>query len=149
MFTLIENYRGYDILFDSEKETFISHIDDGKKEKKSFASSKKLIDDYLKDNANFKPFKIHHEYNPKQTVTVVGIRKDGRFSTENNKGEKGQVADYDERHWILPNPENDKHYTRISELRSQIEELKSLIVEETNKIIKEDLRGVKTYLLPA
>ena len=47
----IENYRGWNIEFDTEKESFYCHSEQHDKDenKKSFASTKKWIDDFIKD----------------------------------------------------------------------------------------------------
>ena len=53
----ITNYRGYAISFNTEKETFLSDIGNDGSEKKSFAATKKAIDEYIKDNQVFVPSK--------------------------------------------------------------------------------------------
>ena len=57
MKVFIENYRGWDISFDTDKESFYAQSDeyDVGETKKSFASAKKYIDDFLKDNLQFQP----------------------------------------------------------------------------------------------
>ena len=52
MKTLIENYRGFEIFFDTDNENFYSVSDkyDRQETKKSYASAKKSIDDYIKYN---------------------------------------------------------------------------------------------------
>ena len=47
----IENYRGFDIEFDTDHEKFQCIITDGEeKESRSFTAVKKFIDEYRKDN---------------------------------------------------------------------------------------------------
>lgn len=106
MKVLIENYRNHEIYFDTEENTFfsISDIYDRQSEKKSFASAKKEIDDFIKDNINFKPIIIQNMYGEK--ITLLAIRKDGRFVYE-EKGKKEQFSTYDESNFFLYSSEND------------------------------------------
>ena len=54
---LIENYRGFDIEFDTQYEKFqCVCTEEDSKESSSFAAIKKFIDEYKKQNADFKPF---------------------------------------------------------------------------------------------
>ena len=98
MRTLIETYRGQDIYFDTNKESFVCVLVVAgiQKEKKSYASCKKEIDDYLKNNSAFKPFEVEPtliSMRYSQRYRIVGIRKDGRFMAENKEGEKVQIAE--------------------------------------------------------
>lgn len=82
---VIENYRGWEIYFDTQKETFYAVLSefDVDKTKQSFAAIKKSIDDYIKENVNFKPFKaIVGGWGGYTIKEFVGIRKDLRFITK-------------------------------------------------------------------
>lgn len=103
----IETYRGWDIGFDTEKETFTAICDpsDEQKEKKSFAAVKKAVDEYIKENGQFKPFWIECTPNGYskmgRQLYVVGIRKDGRFVVRNMEGSEGQLSEYDEKDYAV------------------------------------------------
>lgn len=108
---LIDNYRGFDIEFETINEKFQCIItDELVKESISFSAVKKFIDDYKKTNQEFKPFfveTIPSMYKAHTTVKVIGIRKDGRFICENSKGIKFQISDYDLKDYIVCKQENE------------------------------------------
>ena len=96
------DYRGWEILFKTDEETFmVKNLQDHfEKEKKTFGACKKFIDDYIKNNANFKPVWVQclpDMFRGKTKLKIVGIRKDGRFVIENEKGENEQMSSYDEK----------------------------------------------------
>ena len=92
----IETYRGFDILFETDSERFSFNLDEGSwRQKQSYSACKKNIDDYLKENQNFKPFELESTTHPWEKITVTGIRKDGRFVIEKD-GIKDQLSTYDE-----------------------------------------------------
>ncbi len=90
MKALIETYRGFDIMFDTESEKFytVSSVDDIDQTKPSYASVKKWIDDYVKANRTFKPFEVTDSYG--NCRKVVGIRKDGAFVFDNGNYSKAK-----------------------------------------------------------
>lgn len=95
----IEDYRGFEISFDTDKETFTawsSSYDNETKEKQSYAATKKYVDDYLKDNQNFKPFFVF-QVGRKDKKQIIGIRKDMRFIDAN----KEQISDYGLADWLI------------------------------------------------
>lgn len=122
---LIENYRGWNIHFDTDRENFNIHNDfiDREEFKKSYSSAKKWVDEYIKDNQNFKPILIHrppNRFNNENKITLVGIRKDGRFVYLDSEGKKQQLPDYSEKDYFIYNPENDKLLAEAEELDEQI-----------------------------
>ena len=127
MQVLIETYRGWEIYFDTDAESFYCHSEryDNEKKKQSFAATKKYIDDYIKENSNFKSFKIERlpDGYGERYLTVVGVRKDGLLMVEDSKGEKKQLSKYDMKYYILRNPDNDPIYVAIKELEVKISEL--------------------------
>lgn len=125
----IEIYRGWSISFDTEKETFYCHSEqwDRDENKKSYSSTKKWIDDFIKENETFKPVWIETKpfsYNPDKRIKLIGIRKEGRFIYENEKGDKKQLSDYNEKDYILYNPENDKYREEAKLVDAELEELR-------------------------
>lgn len=137
----IENYRGWDILFDTEKETFYAMSDeqDRGEHKKSFASAKKYVDDFIKENDQFKPFWVQgipDGWRDKKPVKVIGIRKDNRFVYESPKdGSQCQMSEWDEKDYMLINPENDVHFETIRVIDEQIEQLQQS-KNEVRKLFK-------------
>ncbi len=125
----IDQYRGWSISFDTEKETFYCHSDQWDKDmnKNSFSSVKKWIDDFIKDNEVFKPVWIvaipTSYFFSKGKVKLIGIRKDGRFIYENDKGEKKQLSEYKEKDFILYDEANEKYTINANEIQRQIESL--------------------------
>lgn len=138
----IEVYRGWSISFDTEKETFYCHSEQWDKDenKKSFASIKKWIDDFIKDNEVFNPIWV--EAKPRtyveKKIKLIGIRKDRRFIYENEKGEKKQLPDYNEKDYILYDKENEKYKIEASKIDEQIE----LLRLQKNTIL-EQIKGVE------
>lgn len=123
----IQNYRGIEIWFNTDKETFQCDIDDSMSIKKSYSAIIKFIDDFRKDNQNFKSFWIEtkpHRYDfGKSKLKVVGIRKDGRFITEGEDGKKEQLSTYREDSYILVDPSNDSIKNTLIELENEQSEL--------------------------
>ena len=120
---LIDNYRGFDIEFETINEKFQCIItDELVKESISFAAVKKFIDEYKKTNQDFKPFfaeKIPSQYSfdEYKKIKIIGIRKDGRFVAENSEGVKFQISDYDIKYYMIYNPENEKAFGQLLELK--------------------------------
>lgn len=101
----IENYRGFDIWYDTDIEVFQCIITDGKeKESKSFKAVKKFVDDYRKENNDFVTFNVvkhpDRDYTDSGVFKVVGQDKLGRFVLDNN-GKKETVSKYSANDFIL------------------------------------------------
>lgn len=96
---LIEKYRGFDIEFNKSNNRFECRVTGDQIRKSSdFELIKKGIDSYIKDNEGFKPFWILRTKpsgDEQYRLRVTGIRKDGRLSVENEKGEKSHLSDWD------------------------------------------------------
>lgn len=149
---LIENYRGWEIYFDTEKETFYTYSNqyDNQQTKKSYASTKKFIDDYIKENQSFKPIKVQKMktmYNDAKFLTLIGLRKDGAFMYEDEKGEKAQLSKYDEKEFFVVNPKNDVYFIELERLYSEQRKISKLIEEEQSKIVKVDIKQIRRNLL--
>ena len=119
MRVLIENYRGWEIYFDTDKEEFqtVSNEYDKQETKRSYASSKKYIDDYIKSNNVFKPIKVQKMptmFSEGKVITLIGIRKDKAFMYEDEEGRKQQLSSYDERDYFIVDSRNDVHFKRIA-----------------------------------
>lgn len=152
MRTLITEYRGWEIFFDTDKEEFytISNEYDKDITKKSFASTKKFVDDYIKENNSFKPILVQKEpsmFNNGEIIKLIGIRKDGDFMYEDKDGKKQRLSSYNEKDYFLINPENDEPFKKIAELEKKRDEIGSEIKEIKKTIIKVDVKQVKKNLL--
>jgi hypothetical protein len=133
MKALIENYRGFEIFFDTEKERFTYSLDDKWHGKQSYPAVRKAIDDYRKENSGFKPFKIKKiegkEYD------VVGIRKDGAYVVERN-GIREQLSKYDEGEFYVYLPEDESIYANYAMLGAEIDTLR-----KKRDLLKNDIQG--------
>lgn len=149
----IENYRGFDISFNPETETFTFSLDDSKyNEKVSFGACKKLIDEYWKDNQSFEPFyvlKSSNMYDNADAMKIVGIRKDGRWVKENKDGTKEQVSDYHTGDWYLDTGHNRKVMGEMAILELQKDEIDAKKKEVQKKLSGETLKQLKNrYISP-
>ena len=152
MRVLIENYRAWEIYFDTDKEEFytVSNEYDTQQTKKSYASAKKYIDDYLKENQNFKPIKVQKMssiYSSGEVITLIGLRKDGAFMYEDAKGNKQQLSKYNESDYFLVNSENDPIFKELELLYKEEKELAAKIKYASSKVIKLDVKQIKRNLL--
>jgi hypothetical protein len=148
---LIENYRGFDIEFDVHYEKFQCECEDGKaKESQSFSAVKKFIDDFKKANQDFKPFYV--ETNPTnpyggKKLKVIGLRKDGRFIGEDEKGNKDQISDYHLKGFMILKPENEVFLNQLQDLKAKEEiqkaenkEIRDNIISKLNIVTLEDYK---------
>lgn len=92
----IENYRGWDIYFETTSERFYAISDEHDRQssdRKTYSSAKKYVDDFIKDNIDFVPVELlQEEHNGKyQSYRLIGIRKDGHFVRE-KEGRKSQLS---------------------------------------------------------
>ena len=122
---LIDNYRGFDIEFETINEKFQCIItDELVKESISFAAVKKFIDEYKKTNQDFKPFYVestpsNYTYKDHKKIKIIGVRKDGRFIAEDLNGNNIQISDYYMKDYMLYVPENEKALNKLSELKQK------------------------------
>jgi len=122
----IETYRGFEIFFVTDSERFSYSIDTGSwSQKQSYAACKRSIDEYLKENSNFKPFTIQNIYNGSIT-TITGIRKDGVFVYLDSDGKNQQFSKYDERNHIIYDGSNDKLFAEAERKQKEIAELQKI-----------------------
>lgn len=134
----IEDYRGWEITFDTEDEVFnvFSDYNDTESNKKSYASAKKYIDDFIKDNSTFKPINIicnANSYHGKSNITLTGVRKDGKFTYEEN-GKKCIFSTYDEDRYILDLEENQEAQKELDAFILEMEKQNKLNRERRNAI---------------
>lgn len=144
---LIESYRGYDIFFNTRDEKFFVEIgiDDKTIDKPSFASIKKYIDDFIKNNNEFKSFKLQRfgsMFHGDSIINVIGIRKDGLLVYEKN-GKKEILSSYSEGEYFEYIEENTVILEKIKALENQKEHINSLIKEESKNLIRVKASEVK------
>jgi hypothetical protein len=145
----IENYRGWDISFSPADETFLAYSNDFDESniKKSFSATKKYIDDFIKENNNFKPVwveKLDRSWRKDKKIKLIGIRKDQRFVFEGEKGKIEQLSEYSEKDYFIFNPDNQKYYDEIDAIEKEMDALQKKITHiQEKKVIKEDLGLVK------
>jgi len=134
---LIENYRGWEIYFDNDKENFYTSSDDYDREKTktSYAATKKWIDDFIKENLVFEPIIIEkRDYRGLEQIKLIGIRKDRRFIYEGKDGKKEQLSEYYEKDYYLPDKSNDDIFKKI-DAQKQIKEAAELEISQLEKLI--------------
>jgi hypothetical protein len=149
---LIENYRKWEIYFDTDSEEFytLSNQYDKENTKKSFASTKKYIDDYIKENSSFKPVmvqKFETTFSSAEIIKLVGIRKDNKFMYEDKNGKIKQLSTYDEKNYFLVNTENDKIELKIKELLVDKDKIIRQVKEMEKRLIKVDVIEIRESIL--
>jgi len=152
MNVVIENYRGFEITFNTDEESFFGisdRYDHQTKGKQSYAAAKKGIDDYIKDNSELKPFKVYSNpkdaYRNQEELTIIGIRKDGLCKARKDNGSIITVSSYSLTNWVLWNPDNENAIMEIEDLSRQISALddkrdalrKSLVVKTLKDVLNE------------
>lgn len=129
MRALIENYRGFNIYYETYNENFEVDISVDSQEGiriRSYSEATKYIDEFLKTNNDFIKIKIckfpsyFHDY---AEAVIIGLRKDNRLAIERDDGKKELLSDYDEKEWFIKYDENS----------SIIEKLEALKVRDISK----------------
>lgn len=129
----ITTYKGWVIYFNVHTESFyaISEVFDRDKTKPSFASMKKFIDDFSKENQNFKPFwmeALPEKGYRREKIFIIGIRLDGRFVySMEGTDEKFQLSSYDEIEYVLPSEELTQAKLTLKELNNEVSKLQKQI----------------------
>jgi hypothetical protein len=151
MRVLIENYRSWEICFDTDKEDFytVSNEYDRQETKRSYASAKKYIDDYIKENNVFKPIKVQKMpsmFSGGEVITLIGIRKDKAFMYEDKDGKKQQLSGYNESDYFIVDSKNDVHFKRIAELAVERKKIDAELKEIEKSVIKVDVKQIRKNL---
>lgn len=139
----IADYKNHIIFYDEDDDKFSTTFelkDDVKtKKRSSLKDIKKDIDTYLKDNKNFKPFKLikKQKYsNNFEIVNVIGLRTDNKYIIEGKYSNSyisvdklsdddayDQYYEYDDSIYndnLLIDEEYDKLYKTVSKKRETI-----------------------------
>ena len=149
---LIETYRGWDIYFNTQEEEFYTQSNEYDKEqvKKSYSSTKKFIDDFIKENNEFKPIRVQKMpsyYSNDEKITLIGLRKDGAFVYQDEDGNKKQLSSYNECDYFLVDPRNECVFKEIEMLNSQKREIDEKVKLLGKSIIKVDVKQIRKNLL--
>lgn len=145
----IENYRGFDIEFNTANEQFQCIVtDEVTKESNSFSAIKKFIDEYKKSNQGFKPFYVIRTpdyYGSYERIKIIGIRKDKRFITQDGD-KKGQLSEYNENNYMLEKESNNLFIQKLKTLEKEMDEYRLKMNEKRKEIkAKLDITTVKEY----
>lgn len=145
----IENYRGFDIEFDTDQEKFICVVaDESSKDSKSFSAVKKFIDDYKKDNQEFTPFWVEPKPTSyqKDKLMVIGLRKDDMFVAKKENGERVQISTYEESSYMLVKKENSESLDLLSKLEGQFQLQRDQYEKSKKEIISNiDIKTLKDW----
>lgn len=96
----IETYRGFKIFFDTTHENFrVEYEDKLDRSRRTFSSCRKLVDEFLKDAANFKPFEVVNVSDGSR-IKIIGQQKDGVFLHDKN-GTTKRISKWDEEYTYI------------------------------------------------
>jgi len=144
MITEVNKYRGWSISFNTESEKFTAYSNhhDKEVEKGSYSAIKKSIDEFILENTSFKPFYITRNFSSygynvgKEKIKVIGIRKDGFFTYEDEMGKKHLISGYNEKDYMLVLPENEPLIKKYYDEVKRIEQLTA----DNYKFLKDNLK---------
>lgn len=139
----IEEYRGFTIYFNKEEDKFICDHDaaDVQGKKASYSAVKKFVDDFIKENDTFNPVLLQKRERwgggalQDDRAKLIGVRKDGRFVAEDEKGDKFQIGRYEMDQWVIFNEDNIEIEKEAREIEFQIDSLRKK-AEITRKRMK-------------
>ena len=139
----IENYRGWSISFDTDLEIFFCYSErlDKAEHKKSFSATKKFIDEFIKDNQDFKAVWFEAKptiYSDGRKIKLVGLRKDRLFIYEDEKGQKSHLSLSSEKNYILFDEKNNIYKNEVSQIEKEIDELR----KKRNEVLAE-IKGIE------
>ena len=147
MIVEIMQYKGWQISFETNVEKFyaISYNDDLQKEKASLSAAKKFIDEFIKDNQNFKPVKVRNMAGA--VFTLIGIRKDGLFVCEDKEGKKETMSSYNEIAYFVVDSINDATFEQIESLQSERKAIGEKICNLETKLVKVTISELRKKIL--
>jgi len=143
---VIEIYKGFEIRFDTDNETFTCDIDDSRSVKKSYAALKNFIRDWAKTNETFKKFKVQgipgNSWKDEAEITIIG--KHGNGNLLYKEGDKtSQLSGYERKHYMVVNRDNDFLHSKLKGVRAE----KKLAMEKFDTEIKQICSEFKVKLL--
>lgn len=139
----ITPYRGIDIYLNEETGEFQCSIEDRGKESTSLKAVYKFIDEYIKDNLNFIPFKVIEErysgYELNDIRIVKGLRKDGKVLLSKSQfSDKQEIQDLNVnyRTYILVDDEVQEYIEKYSSIMKASREAARKVKDEIHKLTK-------------
>ncbi len=132
----IEEYRGWDIYFNTQTEEFYTISNEYEKQvnKKSFSAAKKYVDDFIKDNINFERVTVVDRSG--REIDLIGVRKDGAFMCIENGGEPKQFSKYDESSFFVKHETHSLVFEQVREIEKEKKRLDKQIQELRDGLIK-------------
>lgn len=123
----IETYKGQLIEYDDSYDKFICDISTEDKFKSvkrlSLVDLRKEIDQFIKLNADFKPFQVlavdSYDKSDFEILNVSAIRTDGKFVTysEGNENYKSHKGKKDTQKWMVYNPDIVKQKSEFKKIK--------------------------------
>lgn len=140
----IEQYKGQTIEYDVDNDKFVCDItiEDRTKTSKrgSLKDLRKEIDTFIKQNLEFKPFKLFEKKSYNQTlhmISVEGVRTDGKFTYTPDGSTRNRIIDFE-----AEIRSGDEFYYFDTDV---IEKMKTISDKETK--YKEEIREDRQKLL--
>lgn len=118
----IENYKGWEIRFNTDAETFECDIDDSRSVKKSYSAIKNFISAWVKENQTFRQFKIQYKpdsWRESKILTVVGKHGNGNLLTKDKDGKTEQLSTYNHSDYMLYDEKNEPLWAELAELSKE------------------------------
>jgi hypothetical protein len=152
MLVTIETYRGIDIEFETSSEKFQCLIDEvSNKQSDAYSTIKKYIDEYLRNNHDFKPFKVFKyssrfsDNNNIEIYGIVGIRKDGDYIILRN-GKKERLSNYDLTDYFVFNEKDTPILDEIAKVENEYTAYHKKYTEKLKELKSEVISiNLKTY----
>lgn len=140
MKTKVDDYKGFEIYFDTDSGKFIVEGCDSQDEKPSYNSAKKFVDDFLKENNMFPEFKLTNHPRKrmwgKKDVTVQGLHGNGNLlAYDEEKQERFQLSTYNWNDYIFPEDLKKCGYDsdKVKKLEAKLEKLRLEVRGEIKK----------------
>lgn len=150
----VETYRGFTIRLNKNEGLFSAW---GEFSDKEFSSPnlkyvRQDIDKYLKRNAAFEPFKAVELYGYDkgvikfgEIIEIIGLRKDGKFTTLEKNGKKSTVSSYSEKEFAVWQQDFQKHAAELEIIEEEKREFMDGYTNRKCEVFKkiEALKPVK------
>lgn len=153
MRTKIDDYKGFEIYFDTDEGKFIIEGCDYQQAKPSYTSAKKFVNDFLKENNLFPEFKLVS--NPtkngwgKKEVIVQGLHSNGNLlAFDVEKQEKFQLSTYNWTDYIFPEDLEKCGYDaeKVAKLEEKRDKIFKEIREEEKKVPNNTKEKIKKII---
>lgn len=140
MKTKVDDYKGFEIYFDTDDGKFIIEGCDRQDTKPSYNSAKKFVDNFLKENNMFPEFKLtsnprKHGWGRKDVI-VQGLHGNGNLlAYDEEKQEKFQLTTYNWDDYIFVDDLKSCGYDsdKVERLEAKLEKLRLEVRAEIRK----------------